>query len=163
MWISSKSKQKGFTLIELLVVIAIIGILTTVASVSLTQARRRARDTRRVSDIQQIRNALVIYSNQRATYPPSDAATTPADIVLGTGDAGCIDDTPAGFHAAGSCTGLDIMQRVPAEQLPPPRQQYVYRKTASSAYEINFLLDGGVGDLPAGNCTATVDRITCIP
>lgn len=161
MWISSQPDKKGFTLIELLVVIAIIGILSTVASVSLTQARRRARDTKRISDIQQIRNGLVIYSNQTATYPPVGSETTSADITLGTGNARCLDDTREGFHAAGTCTGLDIMQRIPAEQIPPPRAQYVYRKTGSSAYEIDFLLDGAIGDLPGGNCQATADGISC--
>lgn len=164
MWITN-TKRRGFTLIELLVVIAIIGILTTVASVSLTQARRRARDTKRVSDIQQIRNGLVIYSNQRATYPPADSPTT-ADIVLGTGNARCLDDSNDGFNAGDAtdaCVGLDIMQRVPAEQTPPPRAQYVYRKTAASEYEITFQLDGEIGDLSSGNCTATVDGITCVP
>ena len=161
MWISTKQKSRGFTLIELLVVIAIIGILATVASVSLTQARRRARDTKRVSDIQQIRNGLVIYSNSRATYPPADATVYPTTPVTLGIDVGCLDDN--GFNAAGACTGLDIMQRVPAEQTPPPRAQYVYRKTAASEYEITFQLDGEIGDLPSGNCTATVDGITCVP
>ncbi|MDO8505003.1 MAG: type II secretion system protein [bacterium] len=156
MWISNTKKQRGFTLIELLVVIAIIGILTTVASVSLTQARRRARDTKRISDIQQVRNGLVIYSNQRATYPPADPA-----ITLGSASAGCLDDN-SGFNTTGRCTGLDIMQRVPAEQAPPPHPQYVYKKT-SSGYEITFQLDGEIGDLSGGNCSATQDGITCTP
>ena len=49
---------KGFTLIELLVVIAIIGLLSTMAVVSLNSARGKARDAKRVSDIKQISNLV---------------------------------------------------------------------------------------------------------
>jgi len=53
-----KINQKGFTLIELLVVIAIIGLLSTLAVVSLNNARTKSRDARRVADIEQIQTAL---------------------------------------------------------------------------------------------------------
>ncbi|MBI4135810.1 type II secretion system protein [Candidatus Uhrbacteria bacterium] len=163
MWITWQTRKKrGFTLIELLVVIAIIGILTTVASLSLLGARRRARDTKRVSDMQQIRNALVVYSNQRATYPPATSTTTAEDIELGRAEARCLDDSDAGFSA--SCADADrlqIMQSVPFEQWNG--SDYLYRKTAAQEYEIDFVLEGGVGDLPGGNCTATQSAITCAP
>ncbi len=59
-----KNSSKGFTLIELLVVIAIIGILSSVVMASLSSARAKARDTRRISDLSQIRNALFMYFDQ---------------------------------------------------------------------------------------------------
>ncbi len=61
--------NKGFTLIELLVVVAIIGLLATMVAVSLTSARSRARDSRRVSDIRQIENALELYFAAFQEYP----------------------------------------------------------------------------------------------
>ncbi|MFA6304453.1 MAG: type II secretion system protein [Patescibacteria group bacterium] len=53
-----KTNKKGFTLIELLVVIAIIGLLSTLAVVSLNNARSKARDARRVSDLKTIQSAI---------------------------------------------------------------------------------------------------------
>lgn len=61
--------NKGFTLIELLVVVAIIGLLATMVAVSLTSARSRARDSRRVSDIRQVENALELYFAAFQEYP----------------------------------------------------------------------------------------------
>ncbi|OHA24395.1 MAG: hypothetical protein A3D50_00050 [Candidatus Taylorbacteria bacterium RIFCSPHIGHO2_02_FULL_44_12] len=50
-----KKYTRGFTLIELLVVIAIIGILSSVVLVSLNTARTKGKDSRIVSDVQQLR------------------------------------------------------------------------------------------------------------
>ena len=62
-------KDKGFTLIELLVVIAIIGILASVVIVSLTSARERGRDAKRIRDMQEVRNAIELYINQTGHAP----------------------------------------------------------------------------------------------
>lgn len=72
----ARSKE-GFTLIELLVVIAIIGFLASIVLASLNQARRKARDARRVSDIHQIQQALELYFDTNRSYPPWNSATSP--------------------------------------------------------------------------------------
>ncbi len=59
----------GFTLIELLVVIAIIGILSSIVMVSLTGARAKARDAKRVADIKNIQLALETYYTDHLKYP----------------------------------------------------------------------------------------------
>lgn len=57
-------KQKGFTLIELLVVIAIIGLLSSLAVVSLSGARNKAYDAQIKSDLSQVRSyATMNYEN----------------------------------------------------------------------------------------------------
>ena len=48
--------KAGFTLIELIMVVAIIGTILTVSFISFTNARQKARDTKRLSDITQIQN-----------------------------------------------------------------------------------------------------------
>jgi len=64
-----KNNKKGFTLIELLVVISIIGILSSLAVVSLNGARAKARDALRKADMAQIRTALSLYYFDNDAYP----------------------------------------------------------------------------------------------
>jgi prepilin-type N-terminal cleavage/methylation domain-containing protein len=65
------SSKRGFTLIELLVVIAIIGLLSSVVLASLNTARAKARDARRLSDLQEVQKALELYYDKHLSYPPA--------------------------------------------------------------------------------------------
>lgn len=68
--------KRGFTLIELLVVIAIIGILSSVVLASLNTARAKARDTQRITDLQQVQKALALYAlDNSGNYPVTGANT----------------------------------------------------------------------------------------
>lgn len=62
-------KKKGFTLIELLVVIAIIAILSTLAVIALGNARQKARDSKRQSDLKVLQTAIEMYSSDNGTAP----------------------------------------------------------------------------------------------
>ncbi len=55
------SKNKGFTLIELLVVIAIIGLLASIVLVSMQGIRAKARDSKRLLDLEQMYKAIEMY------------------------------------------------------------------------------------------------------
>ena len=61
--------RRAFTLVELLVVIAIIGLLSTIAVVSLGQARIKARDTKRMADLKQISTAVEFFYNDKGYLP----------------------------------------------------------------------------------------------
>ncbi|MDO8572466.1 MAG: prepilin-type N-terminal cleavage/methylation domain-containing protein [bacterium] len=61
--------KRGFTLIELLVVISIIGLLSSVVLSSLTSARVKARDSKRIQDIVQLQRALELYYQDNGRYP----------------------------------------------------------------------------------------------
>ncbi|HEY4524295.1 MAG TPA: type II secretion system protein [Candidatus Paceibacterota bacterium] len=61
--------KRGFTLIELLVVIAIIGLLSSIVYTSLGQARQKAKDSKRLQDLLQVRNALELYYAKYGQYP----------------------------------------------------------------------------------------------
>ncbi len=64
-----KSRQKGFTLIELLVVISIIGVLASITLVSLDNAKKKAQDSVRKSDMKQLEMALEMYRIDYGTFP----------------------------------------------------------------------------------------------
>src|SRR5437867_2269882 len=89
-----KRNHKGFTLLELLIVIAIIAILSAVTVIVLNPAEmlRKARDSRRISDMSNIRTAIAIW------------LTTTSTPVLSNNDAVyCVDGSaPVVFtHRAG--------------------------------------------------------------
>ncbi len=62
-------KQKGFTLIELLVVIAVIGLLASIILVALNNSRTKARDARRLADLQSLSTALDLFYDKYGSYP----------------------------------------------------------------------------------------------
>jgi prepilin-type N-terminal cleavage/methylation domain-containing protein len=64
---------KGFTLVELLVVIAIIGLLAATSGMIVVSVRARARDARRVANVDQLMKAFDLYTNQTGNYPISVA------------------------------------------------------------------------------------------
>jgi prepilin-type N-terminal cleavage/methylation domain-containing protein len=49
-------KQNGFTLIEMLVVVAVIGILSSVLLTALGPARNKAKDSRIIQEVNQVRS-----------------------------------------------------------------------------------------------------------
>lgn len=67
--------RQGFTLIELLVVIAIIGLLSTLAVVSLNSARGKARDARRISDVKQLSTIIEMEATEGTTPTPLNTCT----------------------------------------------------------------------------------------
>jgi len=66
------NKVQWFTLVELIVVITILAILWTIAFISLQWYSAQARDTTRVSDIQNIKTSLELFSLNTWKYPLPD-------------------------------------------------------------------------------------------
>lgn len=89
------SNTKGFTLIELLVVISIIGLLSSLAVVSLNSARIKARDALRRADMSQMRTALNLYYMDHNAYPicgAYDGSAQPYGATVGNNSADGSED-----------------------------------------------------------------------
>jgi len=66
----------AFTLVELIVVITILAILWTIAFISLQWYSSQARDSKRLSDIQNIKKSLELFSLNTWKYPEPDSKLT---------------------------------------------------------------------------------------
>ena len=136
--------KKSFTLIELLVVIAIIGILVAFAMVSLGGTRAKARDARRLADLNTFKTALEMYFSDHDQYP--------------IWTSGCIEDTNATSSPflAGSGFIPNYMRQIPKDPLYGKGHCYYYKTTANGSdfhtlafLEKNFQAsqtDGGATD-----------------
>ena len=61
--------RAGFTLIEILVAVAIIGILGTVATVSIPKILENAKIKAAKSGVDSLKNAVVTYNIEKGKYP----------------------------------------------------------------------------------------------
>ena len=129
-----KKNIKGFTLIELLVVIAIIGLLSTLAVVSLNNARVKARDARRQSDLKQISTAMELFMSQNDVYPTNNAAgcsAGAADTVAGS-DTGGIDNL-CELAGAGVTDGTNtFLANMPVDPSLADGRHYHYEGTTAT-------------------------------
>lgn len=97
-------QKSGFTLIELLVVATIIIILSAIGLVSYANAGESSRNSKRKSDIEVVRQALVLYKSDTGTYPtattyaammtqltasPGGYISSPTPLDPKDGDTGC--------------------------------------------------------------------------
>ncbi len=117
--------SKGFTLIELLVVIAIIGILASIVLASLNSARVKARDARRLADIDAIKKALTIYNNDNNKYVVSAATTTMSGA----------DAVSAALIAAGTIT------TVPADPQTPTYDYKYWSDATGGTYWLSYCME----------------------
>ena len=69
---SRRKKQEGFTLIEIMVVILILGLLATLVVQSLRGATDKAKRTKAMADIAELKTALDRYYIDIGSYPSSD-------------------------------------------------------------------------------------------
>ena len=154
-------KNKGFTLIELLVVIAIFALIANVTMISLNKAKRESRDVKRMSNINQLRSALHLYSTESLSYPTGNS------IALGIDGNLILDST--GWAA--SPTSPVFMYSVPRDPKMTSAASsnpctgavnticdYSYTLNGND-YILYFYLEGSVGSQDAGPHAATRDEI----
>ena len=108
--------KKGFTLIELLVVIAIIAVLVSLGVASFLDARQRATDNKKKSEMVQMKSALRLYYNDYGKYPTSSFTSPNVQGCGTTGTTLCPGTCTSYEFAAGGdgCSTANVyMKRLP--------------------------------------------------
>ncbi len=166
----SARKQSGFTLIELLTVISIIGLLGSVVLSSLSAARARARDAKRISDMSTLRTVITAYNiDTEGTSAGGAPLFTHAGVNCGNCNAsGVMRATSDDSYLAMGIPGTrpwseflgDLSNYLPGTVQDPldGRPNPATGGTFPYRYLYAVFLNAGVGtqlyDLPWGACTA---------
>jgi len=136
-----KKYNPAFTLVELLVVIAIISIIAVLGMVSLSNARMKSRDAKRVTDVKQVQVALEMFYNTNNRYPTTDEWN--AGTIVSTSSSGEV---------------VYFLTSIPAAPLPADgdcdidSNAYAYTPTVNGEdYSINFCLGSKVSSAIPGN------------
>jgi general secretion pathway protein G len=125
-------KSEGFTLIEILVVIAIIGSLSALLLPNYMEARMRARDAQRKSDLKMIQSAIEMYKTDSFSNSPN-----------------AIPNVGVGFT---NSSGNVYVKKMPGD--PTTAIEYEYVKNGAVDYTLCTCLEnigdkeGLVGDCP---------------
>ena len=133
--------KKGFTLIELLIVIIILGVLAALITGNFFTSLKKGRDAKRKADLEQIKQALEMYYEDKRTYPT---------FALPFGGKFC---------ETASCLLAEkvYMQKLPDD--PVPGKDYEYLTTAGADYKLFACLENNLQMLPytsSGYTTATM-------
>ncbi len=125
--------QKAFTFVEIMVVVAIIAVLATLVIINIQSVKISGRDLKRVSDVNEIRNALNLYYSKYSQYPTMI--------------------TPGQQFAVGSVIYLEKVPNNPSPQTDNgcPNKDYDYSQiNGGISYTLSFCLGYKQDAIPAG-------------
>jgi prepilin-type N-terminal cleavage/methylation domain-containing protein len=138
------NKNRGFTLIELLVVIAIIGLLSSVVLASLSTARLKARDAKRMQDMRNFEKALAIYAlDHNGKYPPFNTSGECS------GYYGTADWNTNGMSVA-LAPYLPVLPSGPQRKCSPDFQDFYYYNITPNGEDFKLTLYNTETSMPVG-------------
>ena len=124
-------RRNGFTLIELLVVIGIITMVMAVLFPNFMGARQNARDTKRKSDLDNIRKALELYKLDQP-YQQYPTGPFPASWC-----GQC-------WSSQANCAGNIYMHQFPCDPGTLTGTPYLYQPTGTTEYALSACLENAV-------------------
>lgn len=145
---TSKLSKRGFTLVELLIVISLIGILAVGSAGAYLNTQKKARDARRKTDLETLRQAFELYKATNSEYPPY---TPPA---AGNSE-GSTDNNTFKNRITGSGDGGPFVNPASYPADPKSAQNYFYNRNSGTTYIVCARLespDAGSTCPGGGNC-----------
>jgi general secretion pathway protein G len=129
---SRRQQQAGFTLIEIMVVILILGLLATLVVQSLRGATDKAKRTKAMADIAELKTALDRYYIDNGSYPTSDQGLQALVSPPSAGNSAQTTNYEEGGY----------IRRIPSD---PWNNQYVYQSDGNSYTLKSLGADGAEG------------------
>jgi prepilin-type N-terminal cleavage/methylation domain-containing protein len=160
----AKKTKTAFTLIELLVVMAIISLLSSVVLLTVNEVRSKGRDTRRISDVHQIRNAFYIYKSSVGSDPDPNAlgCNNPLNLYcLGVPD-GMLCNAP---KPATGCTALNEALEPYIEEIPTDPRSAGTNYSNAYVYDVFYLYNSvppGSGIIRWGMEKTIINQNDCL-
>lgn len=149
----SKNRRSGFTLIEILLVTAIISILASILLIGFGSIRQIGRDTRRIADLNQVRNGLELYFTKCGYYPGT------AQAAAGTCSPFSPISTWADLQAALIGSGIGVTA-VPND--PTSGVNYFYGTSENgTSYVLGALLENSANANLSQDIDGVVDGVNC--
>ena len=144
---------KAFTMIELLVVVAIIGILSGLIAVGMSDLNKKARDSKRVTEINSLRKAIWMKSNMGSTGYPIQASWC------------CMDK--GGCSVLSSALVPDFLGKLPSDPLYSSSNEewcYMY-KSDGTTFDLYAKLEekGSVSLSPESIKISTIQTCSDLP
>lgn len=153
---------RGFTLVEMLVVVGIMALLLSIVTVAIFSARQRARDARRLADLNQVRISLEQYFKDKKRYPNSDPQ---GYCGLAAQLSGYLAQLPRDPQDAGaSCSASSRYEYY--TELPLQPKQWLLRTSffeLPSSMKAGFVNDedGNIGSQGGGGWIGGASSVTC--
>lgn len=133
--------RRGFTLIEILLAVTIIILMTSLILVSISNARKKGRDSKRLADLSRIQLALDMYKDTYNSYPTT--------LTIAWAEA-----APTSTIATSLATYISPMPQDPINNTGDNYKYMIVRGSTAGGYWIHALFENP-DNIPAGYILGT--------